>query len=265
MKKLMIVAAAVAMAVTAEARIALTNCTQKVEGVCPVVAFKVTGSGKTVTEAKEGYKKVAKLKINKGALVLFSTSTTADNCCYDLYSLYLSVKVNKETWDLAILSQELLKWSIFGKNLDAAMSASKSKKFKLESDLGIDFDDDTNDDEDLYDVLEELVFTATGFGKAKYVYSTKTTKATDCKPCSTTTADDVIPGTYKGWFAGYMPKISDADACMTCACAEADLFGGTWTAKYQSKWSTSANSWQEAASYVFGGSVTRAMVAAEIE
>ena len=263
MKKLMIVAAAVAMAVTAEARIALTNCTQQVSSVCPVVAFKVTASGKTVSDNGD-YKKVSKLKISKGALVLFSEGKTEDACCYDIYSLYLQVKVNKETWDLAILSQPLLKWSVFGKNLDKAMSATKSKKFALESDLGLNYDGDTNDDEDLYDVIEDLVFEATAFGSAKYVYNTKTTKATDCIPCNTTTTEDVVPGSYSGWFAGYMPKVSDNDACMTCACADADLFGGTWKAKYQSKWSVK-NGWQDAASFVFGGAVARAMAAAEIE
>ena len=57
MKKLMIVAAAAALAVTAEARIALTNCTQKVSATCPVVAFKVTANGTTTnkTEALAGF------------------------------------------------------------------------------------------------------------------------------------------------------------------------------------------------------------------
>jgi hypothetical protein len=250
------------MAISAQARIALTNCTQQVSATCPVVAFKVTASGKTVSDNGE-YKKVSKLKVSKGALVLFSTSTDAEACCYDLYSLYLQVKVEKETWDLAILSEPLLKWSIFGKNLDAAMSASKSKKFSLDSDLGFNYDDDTAD-EDLFDVIEGLVFEATAFGKAKYVYNTKTTKKTDCVPCQTTTTDDVVPGSYSGWFAGYMDKVSDNDACMTCTCADVDLFGGTWKAKYQSKWSV-ASGWTEAANFVFGGVTTRAMIAEEIE
>ncbi len=265
MKKLMIVAAAAAMAVSAQARIALTNCAQQVSGTCPVVAFKVTASGKTVTDNGE-YKKTTSLKIKKGALVLFSESSDVDACCYDLYSLYLQVKVNKNTWNLAFLTQPLNKWSIFGKNLDAAMSASKSKKFSLESDIGLSYDDDTFELDETFDVIEAVVFEATAFGKAKYVYSTKTTKATDCVPCSTTTADDVIPGNYKGWFAGYMPNINpDNDECMTCTCAEVDLFGGTWQAKYQSKWSASAQGWQEAATYVFGSATTRAMVAEEVE
>lgn len=265
MKKLMIVAAAAALAVTAEARIALTNCTQKVSATCPVVAFKVTANGKTVSDNGE-FKKVSTLKVSKGALVLFSESDKADECCYDLYSLYLKVKVEKETYDIAMLAQPLLKWSIFGKNLDDAMSAAKTKKFTLDSDLGFEYDDDTYEDDDIgYDVIESLTFTATAFGKAKYVYATKTTKKTDCIPCQTTTSDDVLPGTYKGWFAGYLPKISDDDACMTCECADVDLFGGTWTAKYQAKWSATAQGWQDAASYVFGGAVARAMAIAEVE
>lgn len=269
MKKLMIVAAAATLAANTYG-IALTNCTKEVSLDCPQIVFKVTASGKAIqwTDKEDyGYKSTASLKVSKGALVLFGTPS-GDDCCYDAFSLYAQVKVGKSTKKIAFLDQEVKKWSIFGKNFDAAMNEEKSKKYTLESDFGAYIEDDSSSDVEGYDVIEEVNLLATAFGKATYNVKASTTKQVGKGACAVCTpvegSSKLTPGNYSGWFAGFEAKLSDDDACMTCACIDIDVFGGTWKAKYQKSWSK-ANGWKSAASYVFGSSVLADMVEEGVE
>lgn len=291
MKKLMVVAAVAALSASTFGGIKLTNCTHKISAACPQIVFKVTGSGKTVQEVEKGdavYKTVSKLKISKGALVLFADATQSDYsdpndplCCYATWSLYLNVKVGKESYKYAWVQQDLEKWSVFGKNLDAAAESEKSKKYSLESDLGISLDEETSEALDGLDDLEDVSFIATSFGKMTYKFTAAKTKTSGCQVCTIgTDSAKLTPGKYSGWFAGWYTKLSDADACATCTCADIDLFGGTWKASYESKWSGKAGSstinadsdtsyrnagWYKAASYVFGSSVAKLMAEEEVE
>lgn len=266
MKKLMIVAAAAALAGNSYG-IALTNCTKAVELDCPQVVFKVTATGKAIqwTDKEDyGYKSIAALKVSKGALVLFGT-TTGDDCCYDTFSLYAQVKVGKTTKKIAFLNQEVKKWSVFGKNFDAAMNNEKTKKYTLESDFGAYIEDDSSTDVEGYDEVTGINLLATAFGKAYYNVKAAKTKTSGCQVCTITEGSAALtPGNYSGWFAGFQDKLSDDDACMTCECLDIDVFGGTWKAKYQKAWSK-ANGWKSAASYAFGSSILADMVEAGIE
>ena len=232
--------------------------------------FKVTGSGKTATAEVKGYKTVSKLKISKGALVLWGSGADEDACCYDQYSLYLNVKVGKLTYKLLKPQEALDTWTIFGKNMDAADELSwatdskKSKKLGLESQIGIsavdggdvvlDSVDETFDD--------NLAFFATAFGKATFKYTGAKGDKTGCTVCKPGTYE-VVPGSYSGWFAGLMTADGD-ELCLTCGCNDFDVFGGTWKAKYDKSMST-VNGWKKAASYAFGASMAAAMAAEEVE
>lgn len=271
MKKLMIVAAAAVLAGNSYG-ITLTNCTNKVELDCAQVVFKVTATGKAIqwTDKEDyGYKSVAALKVSKGALVLFGTpNPDVDDCCYDTFSLYAQVKVGKTTKKVAFLAQDVKKWSVFGKNFDAAMNSESTKTYKLESDFGAYIEDDSSTDVDGYELVEEVNLLATAFGKATYSNKAATTKQVGKGACAVCVpvdgASKLTPGNYSGWFAGFQAKISDDDACMTCDCLDIDVFGGTWKAKYQKKWSK-MNGWRSAASYVFGSSILADMDEAGIE
>lgn len=261
------VAAAVAVASISSYGIALTNCTKTIAKDCPQVAFKVTANGKTVviTEKKDNvYKATTCLKVSKGALVLFGTKAGTD-CCYDAFSLYASVKVGKETKKVAFLDQEVKKWSIFGKDLAAAMDSDKSKKYTLESDFGAYIEDDSSTDVDSFDEVTDVNLLATAFGKVKYQYKAGSANKNACGVCTVGSDSELVtPGNYSGWFAGFMTKVSDDDACMTCSCMDIDVFGGTWKAKYMKDWSK-VNGWKSAASYVFGSSTLAEMVEADVE
>ena len=265
MKKLMIVAAVAMSAVVAQAKIALTNCHPVVSMDCPQIVFKVGASGKTVTVTDKDeytYKSVASLKVTKGALVLFGTAA-GDGCCYDTYSLYLNAKIGKATKKIALLQGDLEKWSVFGKNLEAAMDAEKSKKYSLESDLGIWWDDDADDY--FGDELTGLQFFATAFGKATYKFVAGKDEKGSCGVCVPGQDTwDIVPGNYKGWFAGWFDLIEDG-LCMNCQCSNNDIFGGTWTAKYNKSWSTKKLGWKSAAEYVFGGATAALMAEEEVE
>ena len=261
MKKLMIVAAAVALAATAQAGIVVTNCAQKVSAECPNIVFKVTASGKIVDGITKAYKTVSSLKVSKGALVLWGSGS--DDCCYDYYSLYLPVKVGKVTYKIVVPQEELDCWTIFGKNLALIDEVTKNKKFSLESEIGLSYDDDAALGEDL-DEDVALAFIATAVGKATYKYTAeKEGKTSGCKVGCIPESYDVIPGNYSGWFAGFYPAEGE-EFCLTCACNELDVYGGTWKAKYSKDWSIK-NGWTKAANYAFGAATLAVMKAEEIE
>jgi hypothetical protein len=264
MNKLMIAAAAATLAVASYGSITVTNCAPVSAG-CPQVIFKVTGSGKTATASVKEYKTVSKLKISKGALVLWGNGADDEACCYDQYSLYLNVKVGKVTYKILKPQSALDSWTIFGKNMDKADSydGTKNKKYSLESQLGIShMAGDGLYDEDLADFDDNLAFYATAFGKATYKYTAGKVPKNQCQTCTVATYD-VIPGNYSGWFAGVMTADGD-ELCLTCGCNELDVFGGTWKAKYDKSMSV-VGGWSKAASYAFGSSLAAAMKAEEVE
>jgi len=289
MKKLMVIAAAASLAAAAEAAIVVnTNCQRSVG--CPVVAFKVTGSGKIAAAAeKKGdvYKTTTKLSIKKGALVLFpvtpSWAVSPDDCCYNNYSLYLQVKINKETYPVGVFFEPIDSWSIYGKDYEKAILAEKSKKYKVESELGLSYINvananssanggtggaDTVTQDNGLDIdlnLSDFAFFATAFGKGTYAVR-QTASYTSCNVCTPgTTTLEFVPSNYSGWFAG-MLEAADADfGCLLCDCSSLDVFGGTWKAKYESKWSKRADDWEKAATYVFGAATLDDMLDNDIE
>jgi len=261
MKKLMIVAAAVALAASAQAGIVVTNCAEKASVECPNIVFKVTANGKIVDGVSESYKTVKKLKVSKGALVLWGTGS--EDCCYDYYSLYLPVKFGKTTYKIVVPQEALDCWTIFGKKLGAIEEVSKNKKFKLESEIGLSYADDAALGDDLEEDVE-LAFIATAVGKVTYKYTAeKEGKTTNCQVGCIPASYDVIPGNYSGWFAGFYPAEGE-EFCLTCSCNELDVYGGTWKAKYNSAWSVK-NGWTKAANYAFGSATLAAMKAEEVE
>jgi len=287
MKKLMIVASAMALAAVAEAGIAVktVNCTTSTPSGCDQVVFKVTGSGKALDTVSKDYPTVGKLKVN-GWLVMFPekyvdpvTGIASDDCCYPWYSLYLSARVGKNTTGLIFAgagAEATDAWTVFGAKLaDAEESVigvtekSKSKKFKLDSQLGISADYVGGnasgtlvyaDDVAQINGAPLVTFIATAFGKA--TWATKFKAA--CQKCDKPTYEgyELTFGTYSGWFAGfYVDQDGIDEECLTCACTDLGVFGGTWKAKYQTKVTT----WQAAAADLFGAKVVPAMVDEVIE
>ena len=284
MKKLMVIAAAASLAAVAEAGIFVnTNCHPR-SATCPVAAYKVTANGKiaAAVEKKDNvYKTTSKLSIKKGALVLFPVDMGGGDCCYETYSLYLQVKVNKETYPVGVFFENIDSWSIYGKDYDKAIEASKSKKFKVESELGLGYgannslfgsniasqggNGDTVTgvglDEDLG--LDDFAFIATAFGKGTYAYSYK--EKSNCNLCTITENYEFTPGNYSGWFAGLISDLGGDYGCLLCNCNDLDVFGGTWKAKFDKSWSKNASGWEKAASYVFGSGTVADMKANDIE
>lgn len=289
MKKLMVIAAAATLAAVAEAGIVVnTNCNPRAKG-CPVVAFKVTASGKIAApvEKKDNvYKTTSKLSIKKGALVLFPEQVVggaADDCCYSAYSFYLQVKINKETYPVGVFYEAIDSWSIYGKNYNKSLEAEKSKKYKVESELGLAYANTSsastgmaspaagNDTvvsggplADLDLGLADFAFIATAFGKGTYAYTFKESKSA-CSACTVTENYEFTPGNYSGWFAGLVSDFGGDYGCLMCMCADLDVFGGTWKAKYDKSWSKNAEGWEKAASYVFGAGAVADMIDADIE
>ena len=280
MKKLMVIAAVASLAAAAQAGIRVTNCNPR-SVTCPVVGYKVTASGKIaapVEKKDDIYKATSKLSIKKGALIIFPTSGSGndDDCCYEAYSLYLQVKVNKETYPVGVFFQPIDSWSIFGSGYQKYLNAQgeKSKKVKVESAIGLSYANvqsgngiatsdpnsvglgvgaDTVTGANGFDMelgLDDFAFIATAFGKGTYKY-TYTESGSACNIC-TAEDSDFTPGNYSGWFAGLITELGGEVGCLTCACSDLDVFGGTWKATYQKNWSKSAEGWQSAASYVFG-------------
>ena len=220
MKKLMIAAAAAAMIAGGYA-----SCKEDPEFDC-VTAFKVSFSGKTANEKTE-YKTVQKLSA-KGYLLIDSEYVTET----------LEVKVGKEKTTIYLEDGEITKFTYFGKDLEKVLddnTKKPGKTYKLESDLGVKFEDQTED----YAVNVNQV----AFGKVKvYVTKPQTIKGGKC-------GDDeeiegclniVTPDKFSGWFTGdYTPFCLDEEAYNDC-CYEFEgsdiaIFGGTWTAKYDKK------------------------------
>lgn len=273
MKKLMIATAALAISAVAEAGIAVqaTNCVYTANGGCPEVVFKVTGSGKALDPVSKAYTTVSKLKVD-GYLVLFPDDQDGDGvCCYPTYSLYITAKIGKNKTDLIFAgagAEEVDAWTVFGKKLEAVEGGvtdkgkSKTKKYKLESQLGISANYTTKngysagtlvyaDDLTAANAAPAIAFFATAFGKATWKNS-----ITYCDKCTKTGDDsEVTPGNYSGWFAGVYESQGIDELCLTCQCSDMGLFGGTWKAKYQAK----ITSWQVAATRQFGAGVAKQM------
>jgi hypothetical protein len=287
MNKLMIAAATVAFAVATQAGIVVnTNCNPRSVS-CPVVAFKVTANGKIAAPTKSGeYKTATKLQVKKGALVLFPEQVAggaADDCCYSAYSLYLKVKVGKTEVPVGVFYEAIDSWSIFGKSYNKAVDATKSKKFKVESELGLAYANTTGASTGMASAaagndtvvsggplaeldlgLADFAFIATAFGKGTYAYSYKVNNKA-CSVCSVDEGYEFTPGSYSGWFAGLVSDFGGDYGCLMCTCADLDVFGGTWKAKYDKTWSKTAEGWQKAASYVFGAGVVSDMVENDVE
>jgi len=245
MKKLMVVAAAAAASyVACAAQSIKKDCyTTPTDEGCPAIVFKLTASGK-VTADMGDYKSVKALKISKGALILLpGDSASEDACCYDYVTIAAQVKANKTTYKLAILDQEITKWSVFGKNLAKAEELDAGKSTTLETDLGFAVADDAEvlQFDDNENAVTGVSLWATGFGTMKYALSKATSNKSVCNPKST---DPCLPvmtwKNYKGWFAGSFDLVNDNGWCATCECPEKDLFGGTWTATFQKKLTSAA-------------------------
>ena len=295
MKKLMIASAAVAFAAVAQAGIAVqtTNCVKSVSSGCPDVVFKVTGSGKALDTASKNYTTVSKLKVN-GWLVLFPTDLGGGSCCYPTYSLYVNATIGKNTTGLIFAGagvESVDAWTLFGKKLDdaelytwesAGLEKKKSKKFKLESQLGISADaiGQYNDaagnsyggksasayagtllyaDDVAANEQPGVSFIATAFGNAAWQVNNQK----GCSKCDKPTYEgyEITPGSYSGWFAGFYYEPGIDEECMTCTCSDVAVFGGTWKAKYQTK----VASWQAAAANLFGTGTAAQMAANDID
>ena len=223
MKKLMIAAAAAAMVAGAYAG----NCKEDPEEFDCVTSFKVSFSGKTANEKTE-YKTVQKLSA-KGYLMIDSEYVTET----------LDVKIGKDKYDGIILEDgEITKFTYFGKDLDKVLddnTKKPGKTYKLESDLGVKFEDQTED----YAINVNQV----AFGKVKvYVTKPETIKGGKCGEDTEIEGclNVVTPDKFTGWFTGdFTPFCLDEEAYNDC-CYEFEgsdiaIFGGTWTAKYDKK------------------------------
>ena len=252
MKKLMIVAAAAAMsAVASAASFSPIDCTEGgTTEVCPVMTFKLTGSGKTVQNKGE-YKSVQKLTIKKGALVLVPDADMAENCdicCYATGDIYATVKVGSKTSYIQIPEVPVSKWSIFGKNLEKVANfltmMKKGSSLKVESDLYLNADDlDLLVDDNTETDVSAVTFRAAAFGEmvAKNLKAGKTSDNYCVKPEQKECVLEFTPKSYSGWFAGnYDVCVNDDQLCFNCECGEYDIFGGTWKAVYQAKVQTAA-------------------------
>lgn len=267
MKKLMIATAAMAFAAVAQAGIVVTNCDPIVKSTCPALVFKVTASGKATDAYSKDYTSIGKFKISNGALVMWPTEVAQGECCYPMYSLYAEVKIGKFAYDVLVPQTPIDSWTLFGKNQDAAYeailgNATKSKTYKLDSQLGIsanafngdDIIDVDEDPENLAEVFD-AAFMATAFGKGSVKVNYKKAKCNSCGPTPASQSYEIVPGNYSGWFAGLFLG-TNSDLCFVCYCSDINVFGGTWKAKYDKKTTT----WEAAATRVFGSVIQRSML-----
>lgn len=290
MKKLMIVAAAAAMTTVAgAASFKPVDCADTITPTttdCDYMVFKVTASGKTTQDVNSGaYKKVASLKVKKGALVFkFNADCAAavedPICCYDTADLFATVKVGKETTKIAVPDISVDKWSVFGKDLEKAINWStqikQGKKVTLESDLflvtpsGIAVkpadpaDDYISIDKDNDAYLKTISFAASAFGKYQVKVNKASSKVSGKGYCVVTTnstacAATWTPKSYSGWFVGTRELLDGDQACFNCECGTYEVFGGTWKATYDAKKSTSAAAQQ----YAFGNAIFSSADASE--
>ena len=206
---------------------------------CDVVVFKLTGSGKAVLD-KGSYKTVGSIKIKKGALALVGElCETTGACCYDGGFFFATVKAGKKTFAVGA-PVELAVWSIFGKDLDKTrtMQVKQGKKIKLDSAIFLTAADVYDDEDD--DVnLETFSLAAAAFGKVQAaVTKDKQGNSSWCNKVNIEGCELIYtPKSYSGWFVGTYPCVNDED-CFLCDCTDTDIFGGTWKASYQSKYTT---------------------------
>lgn len=256
MKKLMIAAAAAAMTFVGNAGLMPARCDDcgavDPDQECETIVFKVSGSGKAVVD-KGAYKEVGSLKIKKGALALDGQLCEATGaCCYDAGYFYATIKAGKKTFAMAA-PVELLVWSVFGKNLDKTRSyltqIKPGKKVTLNSALFVVGSEAEVDDDDID--LSEFAFYAAAFGKVEMkVTKIKDGKSGYCEKGDPSGCDPIYtPKTYTGWFVGTYPCVNEED-CFLCDCTDTDIFGGTWKAVYQSKYTTQAEAMALAGVYI---------------
>lgn len=265
MKKLMFVAAAAAMIGSAEALVVNTACNPGA-GECDLV-FKVTASGKAaapVVTSKTEYKTAQSLKIKKGALVALN-----GNCgCVDDLAFYAPFVIGKNTINVFVATASAggggqWKFSIFGKDLEAAMALNKEGASKtVESDLGF-AGGVTLGDNVIIDYLDgngpvnPTVFdiAMASFGKLKVQISKAKAGCVPVPGCTPI----YTPKSYSGWFAGAWDELSFDAECFACTCDAVDLFGGTWKANY----AANMGGWEKALVYAFGSAEAAAFIDAE--
>ena len=178
-------------------------------------------SGKTATEKNLEYKTVQKIS-GKGTLVIADYATEV---------LEVKVGKNKTTWVLD--DGDVYKLTVFGKNLEKATDENTmkpGKSYKVESDLGVSFED-----QDDYAISLNQV----AFGSATIkVSKEKTIKGGACG--EDTVIDGCIPTVtlkkFSGWFTGKfetcLDEVGYADDCVEFDADEVTaLIGGTWSAK----------------------------------
>jgi hypothetical protein len=240
MKKIMIVAAAVAMTFAGEASLGTFQPQQCIDCgggtnavYCNVAVFKVTGSGKAVV-SKGDYKEVKKLKIKKGALALTATYCAQTGfCCFgeeDSF-FFAKIKAGKKSFEMAS-AVDVGVWSVFGKKLDVIRERDfkKGKTYKLDSALYISSDPGNTEVEGDVDVDETTIeFYASAFGSMKVKISKKSDSYCNTSEC----LPQYTPKSYSGWFVGKYNCVGEED-CFLCDCADTDVFGGTWKATYKS-------------------------------
>ena len=242
----MIAAAAAAMTFVGNAALKPTACENcGISGTssdCDTVVFKVTGSGKAVLD-KEDYKTVGSIKIKKGALALEGSLCETDgSCCYEEGTFYATIKAGKKTFGIAS-PVTLGVWSVFGKNLDKARNylteIKPGKKVTLESALFVTSDEAevvTDSDVDLSD----FALYASAFGKVEMKVTAQKTSKGYCTTTESGCDPIYTPKSYSGWFVGTYPCVGEED-CFLCDCTDTDVFGGTWKATYQSKYTSDAD------------------------
>ena len=217
MKKLMIASAVAAMTAGAFAG----NCSEDpVDPDCALV-MTVKFSGKTATEKDLEYKTVQKIS-GKGVLSIS-----------DYVTEILAVKVGKEKYDVLLEDGEVTKLTVFGKNLEKAMDENTmkpGKKYKVEADLGVQFEDQTE-----YAISVNQV----AFGSAS-IYVTKPTTIKGGACGEDTEIEGCVPvlslKKFSGWFTGKFETCLDElgyyDDCVEFDADEVTaLIGGTWSAK----------------------------------
>ena len=253
MKKLMIAAAAAAMicgvnAVTLDP----TNCDPVVmDDDCDILVFKLTASGKAVQDVNDGaYKAVKALKISKGALAFkFNEDCAAEGaCCYETADLYAQIKLGSKKDYLWIEDLVVGKWSIFGKNFEAKVSdylhdMKKGSSTTVESDLFLTAGGAPGDGSLTAIFAEEdelpIDLWASAFGSMTAKLSKgKSGSDAYCDPEDEPECVlDFTPKSYSGWFVGTYEQVSYG-WCFNCECGEYDIFGGTWKATFQKKYTT---------------------------
>ena len=226
MKKLMIAAAVAAMTAGAFAE----SCQEDPETPDCQTVFTVKFSGKTACEnEKETYKTVQKIS-GSGYLVLSDYVT----------EMFTKFKVGKTDYakEIFFTDGEVTKFSMFGKNLEKLMddtgaSIKPGKTYKVETDFGVKFEDQTDYAINVYQVA---------FGDAK-VYITKgsAAKSSGCGeiPEVEGCIPEVTPNKLSGWFTAEWTPFCMDETGYSDSCVEFDeeiaVAGGTWSAKYDKK------------------------------